>query len=70
MPDHAMHTSHREWVRGSIRDALGVTDAGGTVVVTPELLDHVAEVARRETLNWAVAAAKNGQIKHSESDDV
>lgn len=70
MPDHAMHTSHREWVRASIRDALGITDSGGTVLVTPELLDHVAEVARRETLNWAVAAAQNGQVEHSGSDDV
>lgn len=70
MPDHATHTSHVEWVRAAVRDQLGITDEGGTVTLDRDGLTRLAEVARRETLNWVVAAAKNGQIEHSGDSDV
>lgn len=66
MPDHA---SHVEWVRAAIRDKLGLTDEGGTVTLTGQDLEDLARHAKDATLNWVVAAAQNGHVKHAGGSD-
>lgn len=63
------HTTHVEWVRAALRDQLGIGDEGGTVTLDRNDLTRLAGVAVHQTLNWVVAAGKNGQVEHS-SDDV
>lgn len=63
-------TEHVEWVRAAVRDALGVTDDGGLVEVTPEMLATVAESARKATLSWLIAAAQDGQVEAHVCDEM
>lgn len=59
---------HAEWVRAAVRDALGVSDDGGLVDITPAKLAHVAETARKATITWMIGAAQNGQLDHHVCD--
>jgi hypothetical protein len=63
------HTSQVEWVRAAIRDELGLTDEGGVVNMTPDMLTLVAMVAIREHANYLVAAGKEGLIETAGGDD-
>lgn len=58
-----------DWVRAAIRDELGLTDAGGTVEITPERLEIVAAVAVQQTVGFMVAAGKEGLIETRGGDD-
>lgn len=63
MDDQPKHTTHVQWLRAALKQTLGVGETENEDVrIDSFMLDHLANTAVREMLNWMVASGKEGII--------